>query len=140
MSDKSDNVIPPEFRFLQEECGFRDAFRSSSYLELVGGDLRVMFDRGRYGDEPVTVRVASIHDKAKEGTRYVYALGTVRKLVLKSNTLDIATTSEMADFLRAQITTVQSMFSKENMKETRTVLDRLGRELAEKTWPGAYLD
>ena len=139
-ADNAYNSAAGEFKFLVKECGFHVVDYGNKHVELVCGNLRISFLQDRYYEGPSTILVASVHDEPEEGTRYVYALGTVRKFVLNSYTLDCATTSELADFLRVQITTVQSMFSKENLKETGAALDRLGRELAEKTWPGAYLD
>jgi hypothetical protein len=133
MTDKSDNVIPPEFRFLQEECGFRVAFRGNSCIQLVGGDLRISFDRGRYGNEPLGIHVGSVHDEQKEGNWDIwFSVQWIMWLVGKAEPGEYPSDTEMADFLYCHMPMVRSMFSSNNLKETKAASDRLSAELGRK--------
>jgi hypothetical protein len=133
------NNVAAAFKFLVEECGFHVVDSDDEYMLLVGGNLRITLTRAdRYDENLINIDVADVGEPI-ERTQYVYGLGLVRALVVDSASVDTQV-SELAYFLRTHMAMVQSMFSKENLQETRAALDRLSRELVEKRWPGIYLD
>jgi len=140
MSKSAEDFIPPEFAFLQEGCGFRLARvetgfvtdASAGFAELVGGNLRIMFSLDPLPSAPRTILVASVHDEQRLGNWYIWInLEIVMWLALQTDPCNPSYT-EMANFLRTNMSTVQSMFSVSNLEETKAARDRLTMELVKK--------
>ena len=130
MSTAYDNATAA-FQFLVKEYGFHDVASNKEYMELVGGNLRISIVRSdRFDDNLIDIRVASVHDEQKPGNFCIdFGLRGLMELVLKNEfSKTDPSISEMAEFLRAHLQTVQSMFSAINLKETKAIYDRLTAE------------
>jgi hypothetical protein len=141
MSKSAEDFIPPEFAFLQEECGFRVARVNTGFVtdasagsaELVGGNLRILFSEDPLPSAPMTILAASVHDEQRVGNWYIWIdLHAVMWLASKADPGTYPSDAEQADFLRTNMPMVQSMFSAANLDETKAARDKLTMEWLKK--------
>jgi hypothetical protein len=105
MANSSSTAIPPEFSFLQDECGFREDFQGRNHIVLVGGNLRIIFPRDREPSAPMNIMVASVHDEQKIGNWLIwFGLYQVMWLVLNIS-LIYPPDAELAEFLHTHMQT-----------------------------------
>jgi hypothetical protein len=141
MTNALNNVIPTEFRFLQEKCGFRVTWRGDRAVELRDGNLRVIFSQDRDPSAPITILVASVYDQQGPGNWIVdFGLHEVMWLASAIEPGKYPSDVEMADFLRANMPKVQSMFSSSNITATKAARDKLTVELLKKQAPDKFID
>src|SRR5436190_11310129 len=99
MSEVCDDVIPPEFAFLRQDCGFRVADHGDGYADLVAGSLRIALQRDRYYPA-IIISVGNRYDEPQEGNWYAsVGLNSVRSVLLHTDLAEILSDAELAHFL-----------------------------------------
>jgi hypothetical protein len=136
MPDLTATLVPPQFRFLIDENGFRVIGGKGSsthfddmYVELTNDLLNVAIVR-ESGFISAEVRSPA------EPTSWL-PLEFLRQLVLRRDPAEEVTFDSQAEFLRTHVATITDLLSEPKLAATTSDVISIGRERRKRLFPGS---
>jgi hypothetical protein len=135
MSEASASLVPPQFKFLIDEYGFR----------IVGGEVSASFDNMYVDLTNDSVNVQLVREvgfvSADVGSPAAPTLWLplrfLRQLVLRHDPAEDVTLHDEAEFLRSHLSTITGLLSEANLKDTEARVIEVGRARSKKLFPGS---